>query len=357
MNDTRNVSVDDGNKMKPERKRLRSSEPDLKITVGGGSTCTGAGGTSEAVEYWYHSSVMATHSNYIDTILATPMQESKTYELSFSDIAPFTWDLMMKFLEGPVAGRLMKTEDVMEVAHAYDQYDFPKGLELCDHVLTEYFKGMKTTPNDLDVLIDAVLLADAVNLEEAKNAGVHWLADALKSKEILTGQTVFSEAHMKKLVPLIVKEELLFQIIKYRCFIGVETKEDILSHLFPRLVVQGFKSSHMHSMLCSMFPRITVSGTLGCADGIFEQQSEYRWECASDELTYFSLFQITLEEDGWTISGETFPELNADDEEIIESIVERSLWKCPHSQNLPLPPRVGWKPVHKLARGDPKLAY
>jgi hypothetical protein len=343
--------------MKPVRKRLRSSEPDLKISVGT---------NDETVEYWYHSSVMATHSNYIDTMLATPMQESKTLELSFPDLAPATWDSMMKFLEGPVEGRLMKAQDVMDVAHAYDQYDFPKGRELCGHVLTEYFKTMNTrTDINLEFLIDAVLLADALTLVEAKTAGVDWLAETLKSTEILRGQTIFSEDHMKKLVPLIVKEELLFQIIKYRCWIGVETKEDVLSHLFPRLIVQGFKSKHMLSTLGSMCPRITLSGTSLCnADGIFEQQSVYRWEYSSSNPTGLWLFQITLEEDGWTISGDSGPNMNEGLLENIneglfdDTITDKILWKCPHSQNLPLPPKVGWQPVHRLARGgSPKLTY
>ena len=362
MNDNSNESINDDDTMKPERKRLRSSDPDLKITVGGGSTA-GAGENSEAVEYSYHSSVMATHSNYIDTMLATPMQESKTYELSFPDISPATWDLMMKFLDGPVAARLITAKDVMEVAHAYDQYDFPKGRELCGHVLAEYFKTMKTTPGDLDFLIDAILLTDAVNLEEAKNSGVEWLAETLKSTKILSGQTIFLEAHMKKLVPLIVKEELLFQVLKYQCGVFcIETKDDVLSHLFPRMIVQAFKASKMHSLLGSMVPRITFSGCGLIPDLIFEQHSVYRWESGpGDRNTEYNnlLYKITLEEDGWVISGETLPDVGADGEEVIESIVETIVWKCPHSQNLPLPPKDGWKWANTSTLSDriPKLTY
>jgi hypothetical protein len=63
----------------PERKKLRSSEPDLKITVGEKET---------SVVHWYHSPIMANHSQYIDTMLASPMKESKTYEISFPGIEP-----------------------------------------------------------------------------------------------------------------------------------------------------------------------------------------------------------------------------------------------------------------------------
>jgi hypothetical protein len=54
MNIEKNPSINDDDTMKPERKKLRSSEPDLKISVGV---------NDDTVDYWYHSSVMATHSN------------------------------------------------------------------------------------------------------------------------------------------------------------------------------------------------------------------------------------------------------------------------------------------------------
>jgi hypothetical protein len=213
MNDNRNDA------MKPVRKRLRSSEPDLKISVGVKN--------ETAVEYWYHSSVMATHSNYIDTMLATPMQESKTFELSFPDLAPATWDSMMKFLEGPVAVRLMTIEDAIKVAPVYDQYDFPQGRELCDHVLTEYFHDKKKILANLNCFVDAVLLADAANLNEAKKVGVKWLCQTLGSFDSQTGGIIFTESHIRKLAPLIIKENRLFLIVRRWSTLSIESKEDL----------------------------------------------------------------------------------------------------------------------------------
>jgi hypothetical protein len=47
---------------------------------------------------------MAAHSNCIDTRLASEMKESNTCEVSFPDIAPETWESMMKEVLGQAAG-------------------------------------------------------------------------------------------------------------------------------------------------------------------------------------------------------------------------------------------------------------
>ena len=40
-----------------------------------------------------------------------------------------------------------------------------------------------------------------------------------------------------------------------------------------------------------------------------------------------------------------------------DAVVEKILWKCPHSHNLAIPPKVGWIPVDDLAASNPKLSY
>ena len=73
---------------------------------------------SNAVGCWCHaSSVMATQSNCAHAVLGCGVKESNTHEVSFPDFAPATWESRMKFLEDkPLAGRLMRAKDVMEVA-------------------------------------------------------------------------------------------------------------------------------------------------------------------------------------------------------------------------------------------------
>jgi hypothetical protein len=59
---------------------------------------------------------MATRSNCVDAMLATPMKESKVHAIGFPDVAPSTWESMLKCLERPMEARLMTVEDAMEVA-------------------------------------------------------------------------------------------------------------------------------------------------------------------------------------------------------------------------------------------------
>jgi hypothetical protein len=188
MNIERIPSINDDDAMKVEsRKKLRSSDPDLKISVGA---------NDDAVDCWYHSIIMANHSNYIDALLATPMKESKVYEISFPDIVPSTWESMLKHLEGPMEARLMTIEDAMEVAPLYDKYDFRKGCQLCGQVLKEHFQDDEKILSNLDCFVDAVLLADAANLKEAKNVGVAWLHKTFRSVDTRTGRIIFTENHV-----------------------------------------------------------------------------------------------------------------------------------------------------------------
>ena len=353
MNIDRDPSVkDDDGAMKPGREKLRSSDPDLKISVGA---------DDEAVDCWYHSNIMANHSNYIDTMLATPKKESKTYEIKFPDIAPSTWELMMTFLEGPVAAvRLMTIEDATEVAPVYDQYDFHLGRELCDQVLKEYFQDKKIL-SSLDCFVDAVLLADAANLNEAKKVGVSWLHQTFSSSDSRTGSIIFTENHISKLVPLITKEDNLFQMVQAFYGNGIKSKEDLRSPLFPSALVTAYKEWATRRMLIGEVPHIMLSGT-GCeADGSCSREFAWDYECNRRGLWdgVQVAFKVCLPSDveGWAIVGETLPEIDEDGHENYDNVVTKILWLCPNSRNAPLPPRDGWIPVDKLARGEPTVSY
>jgi hypothetical protein len=357
MNDNSNVSINDDDAMKPERKKLRMSDPDLKISVGA---------NGEAVEYWYHSIIMANHSNYIDTMLATPMKESKTFELSFPDIAPPTWDSMMKFLEGPVAVRLMTAKDAMEMAPLYDQYDFHQGRELCDQVLKEYFQDKIKILSDLNCFVDAVLLADAANLNEAKNLGVEWLGQTLgqtlEAYSPQNGGFIFTEEHIRKLTPLIIKADVLFQIVRhsFSYFSGyyIKSKDDLRSPLFPSALVMLYEKVETRRVLRGEFFHIMLSGT-GCkADGFCTSNNPIgnTYDCCGTAGLWDGVqvnFEVNrLEDDaGWAIIAATLPEIDEDGERNYDNVVSKTLWCCPNSHSLPLPPQDGWIPVHKLAIG------
>eukprot|EP00579_Thalassiosira_antarctica_P032205 CAMPEP_0202003768 /NCGR_PEP_ID=MMETSP0905-20130828/9271_1 /ASSEMBLY_ACC=CAM_ASM_000554 /TAXON_ID=420261 /ORGANISM="Thalassiosira antarctica, Strain CCMP982" /LENGTH=125 /DNA_ID=CAMNT_0048560981 /DNA_START=9 /DNA_END=383 /DNA_ORIENTATION=- len=101
-----------------EAKKLRSSEPDLKVVLGSGD--------AESIQ-WHHSQTLASKSKYIDAMLSTPMKEKDEYIISFPDIDPETWQKMMKYIENLVAARQMNARDALDVALFYDKYEFVEG--------------------------------------------------------------------------------------------------------------------------------------------------------------------------------------------------------------------------------------
>jgi hypothetical protein len=365
MSTERNPSINDddgegGALDPPERKKLKLCEPDLKITVGHGVD------GSDAVDYWYHASIMANHSVCIDTMLASGMKESNTYEVSFPDIAPAAWDSMMKFLDNPLAGRLMTVKDVMEVAPWYGQYDFPGGLVLCGHILAEYIhqavEKEKKVPDDLDLFIDAIHLTDALHLVQ-DDAAVRWIQATMLGNH----RTIFSRDHIAKLAPLIAKEDSLFAIV-VSVFTRVVTKDGILHWSFPEQLVDKFALCNKNKMLRALVPRITLSGS-GCknVDGVYSsnsvpisaaphETSDFRWQ-RPGRGRYGVTFQISVRDDIWVIFRAAYPFAaievpsevpSEDDAENIDSLVGKILWKCPHSRNLVLPPTVGWVPVDEV---------
>jgi hypothetical protein len=244
----------------PANKKIRSSEPDLVVMVG-----------DEQKEYHYHSQVMATHSKVIDTMLSASMIESQTRRINFPDLNAKVWESMIYFLD-PATSRQMTVQDALQIAAAYDQYEFRAGAECCDQVFCELFGkimpdghyGRDEKPDDLNQLIDAFLLADAANLKQSKKRAVQYFKGALNSVSDY-GRIIFCENQIKKLVPLIVKEHL-FESLRF-------TKDKILESRFPEHFVTSCSSWETGRMLDRAIPGLKLSGT-GCkADGRFTTES------------------------------------------------------------------------------------
>ena len=98
---------------------LQSCEPDLEVLVG-----------VDRKVFRCYSVILASYSQYIDTLLATPTQEQETRTISFPDIEPGVWEKMIRFLE-PGGSREMTLVDVLEVLPFYNQYDFESGMQMC----------------------------------------------------------------------------------------------------------------------------------------------------------------------------------------------------------------------------------
>jgi hypothetical protein len=335
----------------PANKKLRSSEPDLVVVVG-----------DEEKEYHYHSQVMAAHSKVIDAMLSSSMRESQTGRIKFPDLSAKVWESMIYFLHPPAA-RQMTVQDALQVAAAYDKYDFCAGVECCDQVFVELFRtlmphgqyDLKKKPDDLNQLIDVFLLADVANLKQTKERAVQYFKGALNS-DLGHGKLMFCENQIKKLAPLVAKEQLLEQ--------SSFTNDEILHSLFPKLFVTSAREWTTCLMLRRAIMRLRLYGTAGKVDGEytmdlpldpFESDTPVSWGGVNLSI------KIDRLTDDWVIYGETDAEMviyeDGEAEPDYDSIEQKVLWKNPFSKNMPLPPVSGWVPVDKLARGEPKIKY
>jgi hypothetical protein len=220
--------------------------------------------------------------------------------------------------------------------------------------------------------VDAVLLADAANLIEAKNVGLAWLYKTFHSSmDSHTGGIIFTENHIRKLVPLIIKEDDLYQIVAsiFRASgvnggSGIKSKEDLRSPLFPWALVMAYKSCETLAVLAEKTTRIKLSGT-GCnADGIYTNCYGPVYRCnrgeqwAGVQLNFKIVLVEEVDQWGWFVVGVEIDEDGLEMDEDGDGIEAfKFLWRCPNSQNLSLPPQDGWIPVHYLARGQPTVSY
>lgn len=230
----------------PERKKLRSCEPDLLVIVGGSG--------ENMMEYRYHSQVMASHSMYIDTMLANPMKERQSLTINFPDLTPDLWECMVKYLD-PSESLTLSIATAIKLAPTYDKYSFESGLKVCDHVLSGMFEKNrekwrdKKPLHDLDTLIDAFFVAHEAHLSKTIKLAVVHFKNALGSARRY-GRIMFTKEQIKKLVPLIVEKNLLK---------GSEPKEKIMNpSTYSTVATVGVRGVQCHVSLTRLFPILNV---------------------------------------------------------------------------------------------------
>lgn len=121
---------------------------------------------------------------------------------------------MVKYLDLANA-RSLSIETAMELAPVYGKFSFESGLKICDQVLVEMFEGVpqrnevhEMPKHDLDLLIDVFLLAIDAHLKDTVKHAVSYFQGVLGSP-YRYDKIMFSKDQIKKLMPLIVKENLL----------------------------------------------------------------------------------------------------------------------------------------------------
>jgi len=196
----------------------------------------------------------------------------------------------------------------------------------------------------LDTLVKLAFLVDEANLEEARALCVKVLEERFTS---VKERIKFTKEHIKQLVPLIAKEDGL------RNAVGV-TKDELSSGLFPELLFLRYENYSVRQQLHKAVNLVRVSrtGFDRAVDGSFERVSDAQpdfffnkhYEVVDINNTDLNVFCVGRFSGDWEIAG--YPSSRWDRGRALTDVPRISLWKCPNSCHLHLPPEEGWGPVN-----------
>ena len=202
----------------PPLKKLRSTfDPDVTVVLG----------DEEQETRQHHSVVLARHSEYIDTMLASNMIESQTRRLTFPDIPTSVWDTMMRCLEDPVASRKMTADEAVTILPFYKKYLFPKGVDLCESVLIGELAAVKDDAN-IDTIVDLIDSITTNELSVAIDEAAELLSRCFNTPKL---QVQFNKDHIQRLSPIFKESETLQETFNIE-------PDDTDCSLLPDLVVQ-----------------------------------------------------------------------------------------------------------------------
>lgn len=253
---------------------LKSCEPDLEIVVG-----------SEKEVFHYHSAIMASYSDYIDTMLASPMRESSTMKISFPDISPTVWRKMMSFLE-PGGTREVKIEDYGEILPFFDKYNFKIGIDLCDEIYSDYFHlRKKGSIASWSMLVPMASQSYEFGLPRSKAQAIEFARDMFDR-----GTTYQMEANdFRSLIQLIQDEEETLKSIMSLTY-GEEEVSDKTLEEMKDIVNNGsfmslFRTKCMQiDELAEVLRQLTVKRLEIRSSGVDDINGEYTREYAGDMM-------------------------------------------------------------------------
>ena len=201
-------STNEAFRLPPSQRRTRSCEPDLEVIVG---SDTSAAATEETKKTFHcHSVILATHSTFFDTILATNMMERSQKVVHLPEELPETFRSALSYLDSPTKAHSLKLVDMMKVAPFYDKYGFDQGMALFETVFISKHKSLLLISGkessswddaELTAYIGAVALAKQSNLTEILQHGIEYFSSYLQlSTRAIAG---FQEHHFRQLYPLL----------------------------------------------------------------------------------------------------------------------------------------------------------
>ena len=332
---------------------IRSSDPDLTIIVGKGE---------QQKIYECHSPIMAMYSQYIDSMLATPMREQKTRTISFSEIDSADWESMIGYLQAGVPPQTL--DQVCAVLPFYDKYEFQSGLAICDRMLAAF-------DFDVDANLDQCMVAVEMVYKYAQRFPI------AKAKAAACVRTVFAsharmfcleKEHICRLVPALREDESLWTLVVKQalnplghnldCEMYLASQIYLASPLFPELLDNRVQAMANENAQLQTLTSIEVTGAGAVeANGAYVREDPDRcfWyikrtsppsQEASHFITCCKFQNIGLPV--WLIfcarvppHGDRFPDIAALGESGDILYVRRM------SRNMCAPPTHGWRPFTK----------
>ena len=210
----------------PTIKKLRYSEPDLKVTL----RYTDSAGNEATKEYNMHGLLLAKMSNYADMTLA----DAEMQEIELARVTPEVFEFALQLEDDLSLARTVTIEDVLKVAPFYHMYEFSSGLKLCDSVISERLEQeskMDSSNLNIDFIVNVIVAAKSFDLEQSKVTAIKFLNDTFG--EGLAG-TIFSLEHLTNLQALFT-DPLLATTLSAITASTLNT-EEIESRLFPKFL-------------------------------------------------------------------------------------------------------------------------
>jgi len=269
-------------------RRLQSfGSPDLEVTIG----------KSEKL-YRYHSFLLASQSDYVDTILSSPAARNEQLRgrISFPDITTDTWEKMLKFLSPCEVQPSLK--DMIELIPFYDKYQFSYGLKYCDRVLSKRllrgneswfdYSDRETFDKICKECCQLVSLIMPLNdFPLSKIAAAAWAAQSLKRFHSIDVEM------MQTLMPLVENDESIIKSMVSTYFgrmckdMSMNEMRDLIKQPeFPKMcITRGHQIECLDEQLRRMrIKNLTVSGCGDMVDGYYEyhESSEFKSEYGSE---------------------------------------------------------------------------
>jgi hypothetical protein len=176
---------------------LKCADPDLEVVVG----------SDMQQVFHYHSVILASYSEYVDTMLASPMREQSEKKITFPDIEPDVWVSLLKFWE-PGGSRKAELEPIVNhFLPIWDRYGFRSGVGLIDDILHSVLSGHNDGSsfihdmNLMNLTIEAAVLTVQFNLERSQPEAKKF------AKRMFTSGLVWGELNYSALLPFVKNDE------------------------------------------------------------------------------------------------------------------------------------------------------